>query len=101
MSEVIQRERLRFGRNVKVWEDMLFCLEYLTRTQKVSYVGRPIYALNLVAALGKPGFQDKATQEQILKTVDGLRGRLPVKHAMKRFVFRHIKFAAKFLWGRR
>lgn len=148
LSEVIQRERLRFDRNVKVWEDMLFCLEYLTRIQKVSYVGRPIYAyvqrsgsamadervlneftqltalekmwqiaqpmqgafhdyvrdsyaLNLVAALGKPGFQDKATQEQILKTVDGLRGRLPVKHAMKRFVFQYIKFVAKFLWGRR
>lgn len=147
LSEVIRREKLRFDRNVKVWEDMLFCLQYLTKIQKVSYVGRPIYdyvqrsgsamadarvlneftqltalekmwqiaqpmqgafhdyvrdsyALNLVAALGKPGFQEETSVKAVLEKTEALHGRLPVKHAMKRFIFRYAKFASRILWGR-
>lgn len=147
LLEVIRREKLRFDRNVKVWEDMLFCLEYLTRIQRVSYVGRPIYdyvqrsgsamadegvlneftqltalekmwqiaqpmqgafhdyvrdsyALNLVAALGKPGFRDEASVKEVLEKTEALHAKLPVKHAMKRFIFRYAKFAPGILWGR-
>lgn len=43
VTEILNREGLRFDPTVKIWEDMLFCLQYLTKIQNVAYVGKPIY----------------------------------------------------------
>lgn len=43
LREIIIRENIRFDPHVKIWEDMLFCLKYLTKIDRVSYIGKPIY----------------------------------------------------------
>ncbi len=134
VTEILNREGLRFDPTVKIWEDMLFCLLYLTKIQSVAYVGKPIYdyvqrdssamaskavlgeytqitalekmweiarpmtgafhdfvrdnlAFQLVAALGKPKFREEAEVRQMLKTVNGLKARLPIRHRVKKLLF--------------
>lgn len=43
LREVIVKEKIYFDPRVKIWEDMLFCLKYLTKIECIKYVGKPIY----------------------------------------------------------
>lgn len=43
LREVIIKENIYFDPCVKIWEDMLFCLKYLTKIERVSYTGKPVY----------------------------------------------------------
>jgi len=43
IRDVVLEFNIRFDTRIKIWEDMLFCLTYLTKTKKISYVNKPIY----------------------------------------------------------
>lgn len=42
-QELITTNNIKFDERVKIWEDMLFCLNYLAHSNKVLYVQVPIY----------------------------------------------------------
>ena len=42
-KEIIERYQLLFDSRIKVWEDMLFCVRYLSFVHKVCYIQLPIY----------------------------------------------------------
>ena len=41
--EIISNNNITFDTRVKIWEDMLFCLKYLTHSNKIFYVRIPLY----------------------------------------------------------
>lgn len=43
LKSIITSENILFDSKIKIWEDMLFCLKYLTKIEKVVYVNKPIY----------------------------------------------------------
>lgn len=43
LKDVIEKKNICFDSHVKIWEDMLFCLKYLTEIERVNYIGKPIY----------------------------------------------------------
>lgn len=43
LRDVIINENIWFDSRIRVWEDMLFCLKYLTKIEYVCYIKKPIY----------------------------------------------------------
>ena len=43
LREIIEKENICFDSRVKIWEDMIFCLKYLTKIESVNYIGKPVY----------------------------------------------------------
>lgn len=43
LKRIITQNRISFDPEIKIWEDMLFCLKYLTYIQKIVYINKPIY----------------------------------------------------------
>ena len=43
LKNIIINENILFDSKVKIWEDMLFCLKYLTKIEKVAYINNPVY----------------------------------------------------------
>lgn len=43
LKNVIINENILFDSKIKIWEDMLFCLKYLTKIEKVAYINKPVY----------------------------------------------------------
>lgn len=43
VREIIIRNKITFEKGVKIWEDMLFCLHYLTFIKRIAYIRHPIY----------------------------------------------------------
>ena len=41
--DIILNHNIKFDTRVKIWEDMLFCLKYLTHSNKIFYVRIPLY----------------------------------------------------------
>lgn len=42
-KNIIINENILFDSKIKIWEDMLFCLKYLTKIEKVAYINKPVY----------------------------------------------------------
>lgn len=42
-KEIIEKNKLLFDKRVKIWEDMLFCLRYLTYCYGIVYIQKPLY----------------------------------------------------------
>ena len=42
-KNIIINENILFDSKIKIWEDMLFCLKYLTKKEKVVYINKPVY----------------------------------------------------------
>lgn len=40
---IIEENNIYFDERIKIWEDMLFCLKYLTHCHKIAYVRKPLY----------------------------------------------------------
>ena len=43
LKNIIINENILFDSKIKIWEDMLFCLKYLTKIEKVAYINKPVY----------------------------------------------------------
>lgn len=43
VREIIIENKLKFQSGVKIWEDMLFCLQYMKCINKIGYIKYPIY----------------------------------------------------------
>lgn len=43
VKDIICNNNIMFDRNIKIWEDMLFCLKYLTCISKVAYLHPAVY----------------------------------------------------------
>ena len=43
LREIIIQNCISFDPEIKIWEDMLFCLKYLTYVEKIAHINKPIY----------------------------------------------------------
>lgn len=43
LKEIITQNNISFAPEIKIWEDMLFCLKYLTHIEKIAHINKPIY----------------------------------------------------------
>ena len=63
LRDVLLKNEIFFEKNVKIWEDMLFCLIYLTKIETVLYLKKPIYyyVQRSDSAMGKPEIWNEQT----------------------------------------
>lgn len=43
IKKIIDENQIIFDKQVKIWEDMLFCLKYMINCRKVLYIRKPVY----------------------------------------------------------
>lgn len=80
VKEIIQENQIAFDPEIKIWEDMLFCLKYLTKIEKAAYSHKRIYyyVQRATSAMNNPRTWSehthlKALEEmwQITRFIDG------------------------------
>ncbi len=46
-ARIIKNSNMMFNTELKVWEDLLFCCQYISRIEKIVYIQKPLYVYKL------------------------------------------------------
>lgn len=80
LREIINNENLEFNKNIKIWEDLLFCVAYLSKIEKVVYINSALYyyVQRSDSAMGNITNWHENTQNiamrEIMKYADQIKG---------------------------
>ena len=48
LKEIVTQNYISFDPEIKIWEDMQFCLKYLIHIEKIVYINKPIYFMSIM-----------------------------------------------------